>query len=277
MILVADSGSTKTNWSVCEKGQLICQLLTSGTNPFFQTTEEITNEIGTSLWPTLSSFQIETVYFYGAGCAFTEQTDIIREAFKPFTNVPVEVYSDLMGAARSLCGKQSGIACILGTGSNSCYYDGLSIRQQISPLGFILGDEGSGAVLGKLLVADCLKHQLPENICKKFMEQYSLTPALLLDRIYKKPFPNRFLAHLSGFLLENIEEQAIYNLVYNSFRSFFIRNVMQYEGYKNCPIHFTGSIAYYYRKVLLDAASSLQLTLGKIEKEPMPGLISFHS
>lgn len=277
MILLADSGSTKTEWCVCEQGKSITRLLTNGTNPFFQTIDEIRKEIETSLLPALAPFAIEAIHFYGAGCAFPEQTRMIQEALKPFIDAPTEVHSDLMGAARALCGKEPGIACILGTGSNSCRYDGVSIVQQVSPLGFILGDEGSGAVLGKLLVGDCLKHQLPQALCRKFMEQYDLTQALLLDKIYKQPFPNRFLARLSRFLLENIDEQPIYDLVYGSFRSFFLRNVMQYEGYDRQPIHFTGSIAYYYKEVLNAAALSLHLTVGKIEPTPMPGLISFHA
>lgn len=277
MILIADSGSTKTAWSVCEKGKLIASLSTQGMNPYFQPVDEIRREIESSLYPAIASYDIEEIYFYGAGCAFAKQEEMLKEAFAPYIPARTEVYSDLVGAARSLCGRESGIACILGTGSNSCLYDGRSVIQQVSPLGFILGDEGSGAVLGKLLVGDCLKQQLPQEICRKFMEQYDLTPALLLERIYKQPFPNRFLAHLSRFLLENIDEPAIYNLVYNSFRSFFVRNVMQYDGYDKQPIHFTGSVAHYYKEVLKAAASSLHLTLGKIEQTPMPGLIAFHA
>lgn len=276
MILIADSGSTKTEWCLVDKGQIVRQVITSGTNPYFQTQDEIDEEIKEALWPVIEPYPVEAVYFYGAGCAFPEKNRIIAEVMQRYLPVPVEVFSDLMGAARSLCGNEKGIACILGTGSNSCLYDGVEIIRHTSPLGYILGDEGSGAVLGKQLVSDCLKRQLPADLCEKFLTQYELTPEIVLERVYKQPFPNRFLASLSRFLLENITEQPIYNIVYNSFRSFLIRNVMTYEDCEHYPIHCTGSIAYYYREVLKAAAISLRLTIGKVEKTPMPGLITYH-
>lgn len=280
MILIADSGSTKTEWCIADEGQgvSIQTIVTAGTNPYFQSPEEIAGEIKETLCPAIAGYNIKTIYFYGAGCAFPEKNKIIADALHHYIpGARIEVFSDLMGAARSLCGTSPGIACILGTGSNSCLFDGEEITEHVSPLGFILGDEGSGSVLGKILVGDCLKGQLPEYLVNKFMAQYDLTPALILERVYKQPFPNRFLARLSQFLLENIAEQAIYNIVYSGFRSFFIRNVMQYEGFDKYPIHFAGSIAFHYRDVLKEAALSLNLNLGNIEKAPMPGLISFHS
>lgn len=276
MILIADSGSTKTEWCLADQGSPVRTILTSGTNPYFQTREEIAGEIRDALLPALEGERIEAIYFYGAGCAFPEKNRIIEEAILPFIPAPIEVYSDLMAAARALCGTRPGIACILGTGSNSCLYDGVEITEHIPPLGFILGDEGSGAVLGKRLVGDCLKRQLPEHLVRKFMEQYELTPALLLERVYKQPFPNRFLATLSRFLLENLTEQSIYNLVYDSFRTFFIRNVTGYTNYQAFPIHFTGSIAFYYQEVLKAAALSLDLKVGSVVKAPMEGLIRYH-
>lgn len=276
MILIADSGSTKTEWCLADQGSPVRTILTSGTNPYFQTREEIAGEIRDALLPALEGERIEAIYFYGAGCAFPEKNRIIEEAILPFIPAPIEIFSDLMAAARALCGTRPGIACILGTGSNSCLYDGVEITEHIPPLGFILGDEGSGAVLGKRLVGDCLKRQLPEHLVRKFMEQYELTPALLLERVYKQPFPNRFLATLSRFLLENLTEQSIYNLVYDSFRSFFIRNVTRYTGFQAYPIHFTGSIAFYYQEVLKAAALSLDLKVGPVVKAPMEGLIRYH-
>lgn len=285
MILIADSGSTKTEWCVADQGRPIRQITTAGMNLYFQTAAEMGAEIQTSLRPAIAPYPIEAVYFYGAGCAFPEQKRQIEEvirsylgtAAQPETSLPVEAYSDLTGAARALCGKQPGIACILGTGSNSCLYDGKEIIRHTPPLGYILGDEGSGAVLGKQLVSDCLKHQLPEALCRKFLQQYELTPEILLERVYKQPFPNRFLASLSPFLAENLAEEPLYAIVYNSFRSFLIRNVMTYEGYETRPVHCTGSIAYHYQEVLKAAAASLHLTMGKIEKAPIPGLVSYHA
>ena len=183
MILIADSGSTKTEWCLADQGRPVRTVVTAGTNPYFQTREEIAGEIRGALLPALRGERIDAIYFYGAGCAFPEKNRIVEEAITPYIPAPIEVYSDLMAAARALCGNRPGIACILGTGSNSCLYDGTEITEHISPLGFILGDEGSGAVLGKLLVGDCLKRQLPAPLVQKFMDQYELTPALLLERV----------------------------------------------------------------------------------------------
>ena len=203
--------------------------------------------------------KIDAVYFYGAGCAFPEKNEIVHNAIYRHIPVTIEVGSDLLAAARSLCGHKAGIACIMGTGSNSCYYDGKEIVNNISPLGYILGDEGSGAVLGKLLVGDCLKNQLTPELKEKFFNRFNLTPKEILDNVYKKPFPNRFLASVSPFLIENIEEPCIHRIVLN------------------VKVHFIGSIAYYYKEVLEEAALALQIELGTIIKSPMEGLVEFHS
>lgn len=277
MVLIADSGSTKTEWCILHNGKPVKNILTSGINPYFQNPDEIKQEIEQKLLPPINGLTIKAVYFYGAGCSNPEKNQLIIDAIHHHLSCPVEVFSDLMGAARALCGKQPGIACILGTGSNSCFYNGKDIVKNISPLGFILGDEGSGAVLGKVLVGDCLKNQLPLHLKNKFIEQFQLTPTIILEHVYKQPFPNRYLAKLSRFLIENITEPAIYNLVYDSFRSFFIRNVMQYDDYVDYPISFTGSIAFHYRNVLKEAAESLSLRIEQITQSPMEGLLSFHS
>lgn len=277
MILIADSGSTKTDWSVIEQGCIIQEIKTKGTNPFFQSEKEIRHEIATGLVPHLISCQFEEIHFYGAGCAFPDKIETVRQAIKSYLQVSgeVEVSTDVLAAARSLCGHQPGIACIMGTGSNSCYYDGKEITNNVSPLGFILGDEGSGAVLGKLLIGNILKNQLPKGMKEQFLEQFSLTPAEIIDRVYRKPFPNRFLASLSPFLLQNINVPEIHELVLNSFKEFLKRNVMQYE-YKDTPIHFIGSIAFYYKEVLSEAMEAMGLELGNIIQSPMKGLISYH-
>ncbi len=277
MILIADSGSTKTQWCLAEGRRVICRLRTPGTNPYFQTQAEMRQIIGEKVYPHLAAYRVEAVFFYGAGCASAEKNRLVEQALAEFFPVPIEVDSDLCGAARALCGTQPGIACILGTGSNSCLYDGKRITEHIPPLGFILGDEGSGAMLGRRLAGDCLKRQLPAHLCEEWMRRYELTPETVLEKVYKQPFPNRFLASLTPFLLEHLAEPAVYSLVYDSFRAFFTRNVMAYTGYAGYPVHFTGSIAYYYRDVLQAAAAELGLKPGKIEQEPMDGLIAYHS
>lgn len=277
MILIADSGSTKTQWCVAEGGEVVRKIRTAGTNPYFQTPAEIREEIGKILYPAVASLPIRAVFFYGAGCAFPEKNRVVEEILAGYFPGPVAVESDLTGAARALCGSRPGIACILGTGSNSCLYDGRVITEHIPPLGFILGDEGSGAVLGRRLAGDWMKRQLPEALAEKFSRQYALTPAVLLENVYKRPFPNRFLASLSPFLLEHIEEPVVHALVSDSFRAFFTRNVMAYTDYTRYPVHFTGSIAYYYREVLQETAADLGITIGKIEQEPIGGLLAYHA
>lgn len=277
MILIADSGSTKTDWCLVEHGEVLQQIFTKGTNPFFQSEEEISNEIATALLPQLQASELDAVYFYGAGCAFPDKIETVRRAILRHLHVKeqVEVSTDMLAAARSLCGHHAGIACIMGTGSNSCYYDGGKIVQNVSPLGFILGDEGSGACLGKLLVGDILKNQMTPELKEKFLSQFNLTPADIIDRVYRKPFPNRFLASLSPFLTQNLNEPCVHNLVLNSFKSFLKRNVMQYD-YTSHEVHFIGSVAYYYKDVLAQAADEMGIRLGTILKSPMEGLIAYH-
>ena len=279
MILIADSGSTKTDWCVVENGVLVQQIFTKGTNPFFQSEEEISNEIATALLPELKTDEFDAVYFYGAGCGFPDKIEIVHRAISKQLKVKgcVEVATDMLAAARGLCGREAGIACIMGTGSNSCYYDGENIVANVSPLGFILGDEGSGACLGKLMVGDLLKNQMNPELKEKFLKQFNLTPADIIDRVYRKPFPNRFLASLSPFLAQNINEPCVHELVLNSFKAFFKRNIMQYENYQNLKVNLIGSVAFYYKEVLAEAAEAMGIQLGTIIQSPMEGLIKYHA
>ena len=277
MQLIADSGSTKTTWCVADKGSVVAQRLTGGMNPFFQSEEEMRRLLAEELLPGLEGFAITQIFFYGAGCAFPEQTEAVRRAVLSLWNgADVRVESDLVGAAHSLCGDEAGIACILGTGSNSCLYDGRSIRQQVSPLGFILGDEGSGAVLGRRLVGDCLKRQMPARLAQALLEAYDLTPERILEKVYRQPFPNRFLASLVPFIRAHIDEEAMRRLVDEEFTRFFRRNVMMYTGYERLPVHFAGSVAYHFRDILQAVAQRLSLQLGRVEASPLDGLVEFY-
>ncbi len=278
MILIADSGSTKTDWSVVKDGKPIKQIQTKGINPFFQTEEEISNEIKSSLISQLDTQDFVAVYFYGAGCTF-DKIEIVKRAIEKNIHVrkDVEVNSDMLAAARGLCGYAPGIACIMGTGSNSCYYDGRNIVENVSPLGFILGDEGSGAVLGKLMVSSLLKNQLTPGLKEKFLEQFNLTVADIIDRVYRKPFPNRFLASFAPFISENLDDPTIHSLVVDSFKSFLKRNVMQYKNHDKLPIHFVGSVAFHFQDLLKEAIEEMNIKLGKIIQSPMEGLIEYHS
>lgn len=276
MKLIADSGSTKTHWCVTDGEIVRKEIITDGINPFYQTQQDVVALLDEQLIPQLGNILVDEIHFYGAGCSFPEKKLMVSQALvRFFSAAMVEVQSDLLGAARSLFQHEAGIACILGTGSNSCYYDGKEIVQNVSPLGFILGDEGSGAVLGKLFVADCLKNQLPEWIHDKFLDEYELTPAVILDRVYKQPFPNRFLAQFTPFILEHIEEPVIFNLVYDSFEAFLLRNIMQYP-LDDLKVGFVGSIAHYFRDTLEIVASEHGIEIAEIEQNPMPGLVKFH-
>lgn len=279
MILIADCGSTKIDWCVVNDGKVVEQIFTSGINALLMTEEQIRETLAAELAEKVKGYAIESVYYYGAGCLFDDICANVRRAIAH--NVPtaktIEAHSDLLAAARALCGQNEGIACILGTGSNSCYYNGKEIVDNVSPLGYILGDEGSGAVLGKLLVGDVLKNQLPKELCEKFLAEYDLDRQKIIEGVYKKPAANRFLASLSPFLIKNIEEPAIHRLVLNAFKSFFVRNIENYSNYKSMPVSFVGSVAFYYKDVLAEAAKALDIIIGTIIKSPMEGLVKYHS
>ena len=277
MNLIADSGSTNTHWCLVQNGEVVNEIITDGINPFYQTDMEIIALLDDQLIPKLVNIDIDSIYFYGAGCSFPDKKILVSRALvRFFGNSMIEIQSDLLGAARSLFQHEKGIACILGTGSNSCYYNGKEIEQNVSPLGFILGDEGSGAVLGKIFIADCLKNQLPVELKEKFLTCYELTPEMILENVYKKPFPNRYLAQFTPFLLENIEEPSIFNLVYDSFDAFLIRNVMQYP-LDDIQIGFVGSVAYYFRDTIEIVASERRIIISDIVQNPMNGLVKYHS
>lgn len=280
MILIADGGSSSIKWCLIEKTEKIIEFNTTGMNPVMLTYEEmsqrIAEEVASELNPYLA--QIQHIYYYGAGCRGGDYNRAVEKAIKnSFPSSTISVESDMTGAAKALCGNQPGIACILGTGSNSCLYDGEKIIDAIAPLGYILGDEGSGAVLGRQLISDVFKKQLPVELCLKFREQYDLNMETVINRVYGSPEANRFLASLTPFLAKYIEEPSIHRLVLNSFKSFFVRNVAHYMAYKTLPVNFVGSIAYHFRDVLQEAAAAIDCNIGKIIISPMEGLISYHS
>jgi N-acetylglucosamine kinase-like BadF-type ATPase len=277
MILLADGGSTKVDWCLVDNGELKKQIFTKGANPFFRSREDICEELKIQLLPHLKGIIIESVYFFGAGCAFPEKNEVLHSAIAGCINVEkIEINSDLLAAAKGLCGKNRGIVCIMGTGSNSCCYDGEKITENIPPLGYILGDEGSGAVLGRLFIGACLKNQLTKGLKEKFLDEFQLTLPMILDKVYRQPFANRFLASLSPFIARNIHDATVYHIVYDSFKDFFIKNVMLYD-YRHLPVYFTGSIAYHLQEVLINVAAGLNIEIKAIEISPMKGLISCYS
>ncbi len=276
MKLIADSGSTSTRWHlVTDTTDGSTQCLTSGINPFFQNDSEIVKCLEEEF--ILDKSKVSSIYFYGAGITGESQKNVLKSALNQLFNLEkIVVESDLMAAAQSLCGRKEGIAAILGTGSNSCYYDGMTIVQNVSPLGYILGDEGSGAVLGKTLIADILKNQFPQSLTKLFFQTYKTTKSEILEHVYKKPFPNRYLAQFTRFLLDNCHEDDVKKLVTDSFVRFFKRNIQQYPQSHRLPVNFTGSVAWYFSAFLKDAAAITAFRVGKITKNPIDGLLAFH-
>lgn len=271
-ILLADSGSTKTTWRI---GAL--EIRTKGINPFFTTTIEIVELLKEELYPFLPINQLDEIHFYGAGCT-PEKSPIVSEALHQlFTTQIITVQSDMLGAARALCQHQPGIACILGTGANSCSYDGKNMVDNVSPLGYILGDEGSGAVLGKLFVGAVLKNQMPSGLREKFLEYHNTTPAEIIDHVYRQPRPNTYLASFAPFIAMHLEVAEVYQLIEDAFRSFIVRNVKQYPIVPSTPVHFVGSVAYHFHNPLMTACLKEGITVGTIAKEPMNGLYQYHT
>jgi len=277
MLLIADSGSTKTTWCLSDrKSDKLITLQTDGINPFYQDENAIFQTLAGQFGVIEET--IDEIHFYGAGCANAEVNNIVKKALKRFFKTDcIEIQSDLLAAARALCQRNPGIACIMGTGSNSCYYNGYEIEQHVSPLGFILGDEGSGAVLGKRLLADVLKNQLPSHIIQLFFEQYKTNRNEILENIYRKPFPNRYAAGFTTFIGSHIDEPSLEQLVTTEFELFLKRNVLQYQNCGDLEINFTGSIAFYFQKQLNTACGLFNLRPGKITKDPMNGLIEYHN
>lgn len=275
IILIADSGSTKTEWVAIQQGNVVATIKTSGINPVYQQPAEIAADIKQNVVTTFSSLPIKQVFFYGAGC-IPEKVDEMQVTLSGCFDTPTTVQSDLVGAAVALCGNEPGLASILGTGSNTCFWDGKKVIKNISPLGFILGDEGSGAVLGKLLIADILKNQISKEISDKFYAEYRLTNAEIIDRIYRQPFPNRFLASFTRFMHQNIQNEEIQNIIISNFVLFINRNVKQYD-YHNHPLNAVGSVAHFFKNLLYVAAKQTGVTIGSVVQSPINGLIQFHT
>ena len=276
-ILIADSGSTKTDWILTTEENSILEVETMGINPVRDSRDAIFYNIEHELAPKLpKEYQVCQIHFYGAGCIDPYKKnveEVLASVFGPTVEITVE--SDLLGAARALCGNKAGIACILGTGSNSCLYDGKEIVCNTSPLGFILGDEGSGAFLGKTLVSNVLKKIFSQKIQDDFLDKFHLTPSTIINKVYREPMPNRFLASLVPFLAEHREEPEIHDMLVWAFRQFFARNIKAY-GHPEIRINCVGSIAFYFKKEIMDAAAKEGLKMGQILQKPAQRIADFH-
>ena len=274
MILITDSGSTKADWALVDKGVCVSRIQTCGFNPYMQTADEMVCHLKDSALQKIADSGVDALWFYGAGCTPGEKSESVAMALRAvFGNeCAVHVESDMLGAARALCQDREGIACILGTGSNSCLYNGHKIVANIPALGYILGDEGSGAHLGKLLVGNVLKKQMPREVTEAFFDEVGMSLTDIIDKVYRQPFPNRWLASLSPFILRNLAHESVRTMALESFTAFFTRNVMGYQR-PDLPVGLVGSVAYYYQEVIREAATQLGLTIGQVMQTPMEGLI----
>jgi len=276
MIIIADSGGTKTDWRIISNEGVISQHQTLGMNPFLADAEALRIEVR-KVRDTVTAGSDVSIFFYGAGCSNPENAELIRKILSEnFSTGNVEVHTDLLGAARALGNKEPGIICILGTGANSCFYDGDDIVKKMPSLGFILGDEGSGAYLGKLIINLYFTGNLPDDVKLKLEKRYGMNKDEILSNVYKGSQPAQYLARFSKFFFDNKNHPIIYELIYTSFKLFFERNVLQYEGAGRYPVHFSGSIAFYYNTILRQAGKDLGIQVRNIVENPIAGLTLFH-
>lgn len=276
MKIIAESSSTRTEWTLVDGDSILEHAFTEGLNPYFQTRREISHSIRLELPEAFFKRRWEHVYFYGAGCSNTEKKKVVEASLIAQFKTPVTVESDLLGAARGLLINEHGLACILGTGSNSCLYDGQVVVKNVSSLGFILGDEGSGAYLGKHFISDCLKELAPKHLREEFFEKFRATRDEIMDAVYTNAFPNRSLSTFSFFLSEHLDDEYVYNLVHDDIKLFFTRNIAQYN-YHEYPLCFVGSIACVYSDILKTVATNFGVEIKKIVRCSMPGLVEYYT
>lgn len=276
MILIADSGSTKCHWAACGQGGDVARINTRGMNPYACDDAHMASVLDTELLPQIGDRHVDELHFYGAGCIFQGAERVGRALKERFPQARIEVESDMLGAARALYGERSGIACILGTGSNSCLYDGRRILRNVPPLGYILGDEGSGAHIGRLVAADLLKGLMPDDLAETFYRECRTSYAEIIECVYRRPGANRYLAGFAEFAARHIDRPQIASCVDRAFDSFIERNVMQYDT-RGVETGFIGSIAHHFRRQLTMAVERHGLTAGGIMPSPIDALAAYHT
>ena len=275
--LIADSGSTKTEWCLL-KNEKPFLFTSQGMSPYFVNREEMEKIMREEALPFIKKSQVAEIYFYGTGCKNPANIKMVRKSFQAvFPQATIKVDNDLTGAAKGLCGNAKGIACILGTGSNSCYYNGKAIVKNRPGLGFILGDEGSGAYLGKKVIQHFLYNIFDDELRARFDARFMTTGPEILEAVYKKPLPNRYLASFAIFLGENRGHYMIENIIEDGINDFFSDHIIRYREGLKLPVHFTGGIAFGFKDVIEKLCTDYELRLGNILKSPMEGLIKYHS
>src|ERR1017187_5344091 len=277
MILIADSGSTKTNWCLLTPKQEIFYFDTEGYNPYFVSSTHIVESLTGTLPPNINSLLIDAIYFYGAGC-FEDKVDIIKIALKQiFANANIYIGLDLLGSARSVLGNRPGFAAILGTGTNTCLYDGSKIIANIDSLGYLLGDEGSGFYIGRKILGDYIREYMPGSVREEFFKIFGLSRETIMERIYSEKLPNRFCAGFTRFITVSVADtKYTHNLVRKAFIDFFESLVTKYQNYEQYTFNCTGSIGYAFKQILSETAALYNMETGVILKAPIEGLACFH-
>lgn len=276
MILVADSGGSKIDWRFLHKDGSIGQAHSPGFNPYYQPLEHLHAIIKESLAPQVKE-SVDKIFYYGTGVSSEKNQQIIREAFAQYwPGAFIEIGWDLLAAARALCGRERGIACILGTGSNSCLYDGEKIIDNVANLGWILADEGSGTYIGKKFIFDYFRNEMPTKLAEQFKARFPFTREEVLEKVYQGEKPGAFLASFSRFIFQHLKDPYCYKLIYDSLSDFYENNVMKYDNYQNTKVHFTGSIAFYYSDILRQVANDKGITVKNILEGPIAGLTLYH-
>jgi glucosamine kinase len=276
MILIADSGSTKTDWVLLNDHKR-SSYKTPGFNPYFTDSEKIYQSLSQKLIHEFDPGQVKQVFFYGAGCLEEDKTAVVNTALiRCFKNASVKVGHDMLAAARALLGNTSGFAAILGTGSNTCLYDGHSVQRNIDSLGYLLGDEGSGSYIGKKVVRDFMRGYLPPELHQKFEQEYNLSNPEIFDTLYNKPLPNKFLAGFCKFADIHKDHPYIQKIVEDAFHDFFTNLVCKYPGYEKYKFNCIGSVGYIFRDILTTVAASHGMKTGKIIHTPIENLVNYH-
>ena len=277
MILIADCGSTKADWRLIGENGYTEDFNTRGFNPFLHSSDVVRDALKTELLPGLKGSQVAEIYFYGAGCSDPYRCSIIESALTDlFPKALINVDHDLLAAARATCGEEAGISCILGTGSNSCLYDGEVITDNVTNLGHILGDEGSGYHLGKSLAQAYFYRELPSHLHQAFEDFCPLGKREILNEIYNKGKTNVFLSSFAQFIANHKEDPFIEQLIKEAFEIFVLRHVCKYKDYENLPVSFIGSIAFHFQDILLKVLESHFIQAGVIVKKPIERLVAFH-
>jgi glucosamine kinase len=277
MILIADSGGSKTDWRLVQKDGKIAQASAPGFNPYYQPIDDLKKNVQEVLLPKIKD-HVDKIYFYGAGVSSIKNQLTIKSAFLEFfPEAHIEIGWDLLAAARALCGHEPGIACIMGTGSNSCLYDGEKIVDNVANLGWILADEGSGADIGKQFLVDYLRKKMPETLAKQFHDRFPLTREEYLEKVYQEEKPSAFLASFAKFIFQHLKDPYCYKLVYGRFAEFYENNIMKYDNYQNLKVHFTGSIAFYFSDILRQVANDRGITVKNVLEGPIAGLTLYHT